>query len=132
RLRRCKLENLTGVGRGISPFVLGDNSEAKRLPDDRKRWQDRLPARGRPRNEIKARLPWQLAKLVGRKRVDRRFQFYIRFDVGLQPETGRALSTVAQTHRHRVTFAQVAAADPYQQGVRERTNVEPVEPNFQL
>ena len=132
RMRRYKLETLAGVGRGISPLVFGDNGQAKRLADKRERWQDCLPARGRPRHEIEGRLHRQLTELVRRKRIDRGFQLHIRFDVGLQPETRRALPAIAQAHRQRIAGAQIAAPNPNQQGVRKGADVEPVEPHFKL
>src|SRR6202011_3417383 len=71
RMRRYELEALVGVGSRVAPLVFGDDAQAKRLTDNRKRRQDRLPAHSRPRYEIESRLYRQFAELVGRERVNR-------------------------------------------------------------
>ena len=115
----------------IAPDVLGHDREPERLARDRQRGPDRLPARDRAGHEVERRMR-ELAELVGRERIDRGAQLDARLAVGLQPVAGRALPAVAEPHRDGVALAQVAAADPDQDGVRPRPDVEAVEPVFEL
>src|SRR5689334_1621539 len=74
----------------------------------------------------------ELAEFIRRKGVDRGAQLDAGLAVGLQAVARRTLPTVAEPHRDGVALAQVAAADPDQDGVGPWPDVEAVEPVVEL
>jgi len=116
----------------VAPHVLGDERQPKRLADNRERRQDRLPAHGRPGDQIERWLLWQFAEFVSRESIDRGAQLDILLDIGLQAQTRRAAPAVAEPNGQRIAGPQIAAADADEQRVGIGPNVETVEPHFEL
>ncbi len=132
RARGHERQRSGGLARGIAPGILGKDREAQRLADHSERGPYRLPLRGRARHQREGGLLWQLSEFIGGERIDRRFELYARFAIGLQAISGRAVTAVAHAHGKRITGPKIAAADADQERVGVRTDVEPVEPHVEL
>ena len=129
--RRERQHGLSVRGR-IAPGVFRRDGQSERLAHDGERGPDRLPGGCRARHEIESRLLRKLAKFISGKRIHRGPELDTLLHIGLQPKAGRALPPVAHANRQGVMLAQESAAHADQKRVGVGTNVELVEPDFEL
>ncbi len=93
--------------------------------------QQSLPAPCRPGDQGDPRRARHFGVGGRRECVDKDLEFELRFDVGLQPQSGRTATRVAQPDRDRLARAQKAAADADRQAVGPRSRPAAIHPAFE-